>query len=840
MTFANPLALLLLLVVVPLILLLHMFWMMRQVQRTSTLHIWEFDYREPEITKSSFRRLRWNLLLFLQLLALIFIVLALAQPQFGVGRQGWARTVLVLDTSASMQATDVVGGRFEVVRRLALTELNALKAHQEVMLLEAASRPRLIVPFTKDHDAVADAIKAMQPIDEVGAMEIAVKFADELARNGPRCEVILFTDAAFEAGLIERQTGTIGSLRRHVVGSSPDNVGITRLEVQQNHAAQSQYEAFVSLANYAREPKTFTLTVMLDKTPLYRQSMTLAVGDQRDIVFPFDDDKGGILTVKINPEDHLAIDDIAWSVIPDHTQLNVLLVTSGNWHLEETLKAYPKVQLQTITPVQFAAGVPDSDVVILDRFAPDYLGSGQYLLINTVSANAPLEPVGEINWPTVVASQSHHPVMRYLELTDVAIEQAMQVRVNGLGKVLLESNETPLIFAWEEAGVRALFVGFDFIRSDMPMHAAMPLFVGNALNWLQPTQPNKIGQQLKAGQPLIWNPGDSVDTVQVMDPTGTDKVIPLREGNLHYTDTATTGLYLARAGDKDRTFAVNLLDARESEINPGRAFPDNSNVTNPATGKYPALYDLWQFFTILALLALSIELTLYLVRSNKTFSRTAVALRALGLLVMVLALLRPQFPAYTDSLHVAFVLDSSDSVSASSQREAIEQVRMAYDTGKVNDSLEFLMFAGDARRLAFPVREETDKVTEGIPPDGLTTYLEQAIRLALASLPTQGTRRIVLMTDGNENRGSALDTIQEAQEKGIAIYTVPIGGARQGDALLYDMALPLEAKQGEPFAINIVCWSDSPRRGRLSLSRDGVPTVAQEVEMRPGKKYLYF
>ena len=841
MTFANPLALLLLLVVIPLLLLIHMFWVMRQVGRTTTLHIWDVDYREPEITKSSFKRLRWDLLLFLQLLALLFVVLALAQPQFGVYKQGWPRTILVLDTSASMQATDTAGGRFEAARRLALTELEALQVHQEVMLLEAASRPRLIVPFTKDHGAVATAIKAIQPIDEVGVMEIAVKFAAELARNGPRCEVVLFTDAAFDAGVTGPQPDSIGSLRRHVVGSSPDNVGITLLEVRKNHADQSQYETFVSVTNYGREAKAFALTVTLDNTPLYQQTMTLAVGAQRDIVFPFDIDRGGILTVKINPEDHLSIDDVAWSVIPGHTQLNVLLVTTGNWHLEQTLKAYPKVQLQIITPVQFAAGVPDSDVVILDRFAPDLLRSGRYLLLNTVSANTPLEPVGEINWPMVVASQPDHPVMRYLELTDVAIEQALRVRVSGLGETLLEANETPLIFAWEEAGVRALFVGFDFTRSSMPMQAAMPLFVGNALDWLQPTQPNKSGQQLKAGQPLVWNVGDTTNTVRVIRPGGTDKAVKLRGANLYYTETTATGLYLAKAGDEERMFAVNLSDARESEINPGRAFPDNSNATDPLTQKYLALYNLWRIFTILAILALSIELTLYVIRLNKTFSRTAVVLRALGLLLLVLALLRPQFPTYTDSLHVAFVLDVSDSVSASSKREAIEQVREVYDTARSNDTSEFLMFAGDARRFALPTREEeAGEALASNPLGGLVTDTEQAIRLALAALPTQGIRRIALITDGNENRGSVLGAIQEAQEKGIAIYTVPVGGAQPGEALLYDMALPFEAKQGEPFAINVVCWSDGPRRGQLSLYRDGVPIIAQKVEMNPGKNIYSF
>jgi len=58
----------------------------------------------------------------------------------------------------------------------------------------------------------------------------------------------------------------------------------------------------------------------------------------------------------------------------------------------------------------------------------------------------------------------------------------------------------------------------------------------------------------------------------------------------------------------------------------------------------------------------------------------------------------------------------------------------------------------------------------------MSTDIEGAMQLALSTFPVQGARRILLISDGNENRGHALTAALRAREQGIAVFTVPAGG----------------------------------------------------------------
>ncbi len=84
-------------------------WMLRlkrQDVTVSSLYLWNTLLQETQ-ANAPFQRLRRNLLLFLQLLAAFLLVFALARP-FVYGEAVTGHTVvLILDTSASMNATDV-------------------------------------------------------------------------------------------------------------------------------------------------------------------------------------------------------------------------------------------------------------------------------------------------------------------------------------------------------------------------------------------------------------------------------------------------------------------------------------------------------------------------------------------------------------------------------------------------------------------------------------------------------------------------------------------------------------------------------------------------------------
>src|SRR5262249_27148982 len=149
MTFLSPFALLLSALSVPL-LLLYFLKVRRRQMRVSSLLLWEPALRDREAS-TFFQRLQRDPLLLLQILALLALTAALARPAMTVMGQGSKRVAIVLDSSASMKATDVWPSRFVQAQREALALLGRLGEGPEVMGIEAgrpATRANPLPPHT--------------------------------------------------------------------------------------------------------------------------------------------------------------------------------------------------------------------------------------------------------------------------------------------------------------------------------------------------------------------------------------------------------------------------------------------------------------------------------------------------------------------------------------------------------------------------------------------------------------------------------------------------------------------------------------------------------------------
>ena len=181
MSFANPLALWLL-SAIPAVLLFHFYRVQRRAVRVTTLRFWEPVARDQGATRAAWRRFKPNWLLLFQLLAVLALVLALARPTLTLDVVGWPRLVLIIDTSASMKATDVPGGRFTAAREQAQAVLAALQPGQQVMLM--SSRPEVLVPFGENAQPLREQLEALRPGDSEGKLEEAIQIAWELVPEG--------------------------------------------------------------------------------------------------------------------------------------------------------------------------------------------------------------------------------------------------------------------------------------------------------------------------------------------------------------------------------------------------------------------------------------------------------------------------------------------------------------------------------------------------------------------------------------------------------------------------------------------------------------------------------
>lgn len=189
--------------------------------------------------------------------------------------------------------------------------------------------------------------------------------------------------------------------------------------------------------------------------------------------------------------------------------------------------------------------------------------------------------------------------------------------------------------------------------------------------------------------------------------------------------------------------------------------------------------------------------------------RWATAVRIGVTAILVLALAQPLLVQAVDERTVLFLLDRSDSVAASvrTQQEAI--VAEALRAGGVTDRSGVAVF-GTELGIDQSLQMGRAPVAVLTEVDGSATDLGGALRTAAALLPTEGSRRIVVLTDLVETTGSAREAARELGDLGIAIDVVSLDSQRSPDALIESVTAPPVVRQGETVPVRLVIRSTSP------------------------------
>src|SRR5690242_18360435 len=194
MPFATPLALLGLLFV-PAVIAMYLLKLRRTETIVPSTLLWQRLVADVE-ANAPWQRLRRSLLLLLQLLLVAALAVLAARP-FLERPAGLARDlVVIVDTSASMSATDVAPDRLTAAREAAKDALRDLPAGGKVSVIEAGRTARIVATGTSDLGRVRQAVEALRPSVSRGDLGDALALAQQLAIQSGDAEVLVATDAA--------------------------------------------------------------------------------------------------------------------------------------------------------------------------------------------------------------------------------------------------------------------------------------------------------------------------------------------------------------------------------------------------------------------------------------------------------------------------------------------------------------------------------------------------------------------------------------------------------------------------------------------------------------------
>ncbi len=236
----------------------------------------------------------------------------------------------------------------------------------------------------------------------------------------------------------------------------------------------------------------------------------------------------------------------------------------------------------------------------------------------------------------------------------------------------------------------------------------------------------------------------------------------------------------------------------------------------------------------------------------------ALLFRSLVLTLLMFALADVQLLRSNEGLTVIYLLDQSASIP-STQRQAmlayvVDEVE-AHRDDKYRDRASVIVFGREANIEIPPLDDDLplyDRVEGSANLRTDATNLEAAMKLAQATFPEDASRRLVLISDGNENIGRAENIARQLSNDGVSIDVVPVNLSRSAEVAVDRVALPGDIRKGTPFDATVVINNLTPVtendsgqvQGRVKLIRrrgQHEETLSeQDILLEPGKRVLRF
>ena len=218
---------------------------------------------------------------------------------------------------------------------------------------------------------------------------------------------------------------------------------------------------------------------------------------------------------------------------------------------------------------------------------------------------------------------------------------------------------------------------------------------------------------------------------------------------------------------------------------------------------------------------------------------TSMALRLVISVGVVLALAGLQWLRPMEGLNLFFLLDRSDSIPGAQQDKARVFVNESSALKKKVDRGGVIAFGAGASIESSPnLKVDLQKVLAVVGAD--RTDIGAAIRLGTAAFPEAGQKRLVLVSDGNQNIGDALNAVTAARALGVTMDVLPVGIARSGDVSIQRLSLPTRIKKGQTFEVKVFAQSDKERQAKLRLFRNSELLGEQTVDLGQGKNLFTF
>ncbi len=495
---ANPWALLWLLLAAPIV------WLYRRRAarpevRVATGALWEQALAEERFRAWWLPR-RHAVSLTAQLVILVTAVVALAEPRLSPPRT----TIVIIDNSASMNATDVEPSRFDAARQYARRWIDAAPAADRVGILAGGAPVRVVCAPTADRRRLRDAVETLAPGNGGARVPGAVAVARSMFDGRLGGRIVVLTDACFpEASSL----ATAEDVDLYTVGTSADNIAVRRVAARRHPGRPEVAQVLVEVAQYSEAPLSeVPLELRLDGKTLDVKSAETMAGPHRTEVYELTTAEPGILTAVAETGDVLSAGNRGGVVIPPSGILRVVAPGELNEYLAAALAANPRVQLAT--PAELPAAAGSGDILVLQGEVPPRLPAGPLLVVDPRNDCDLWELDGVIAHARIARQNVDSSILAGLDLEGIVLSEVRRLRLQaiepGAVRILAASDhDDPLLLALDRPEGRVVVLGGNPDTSELFHQAEFPSLLAQSLDWLSEPAFRAEGERLGEAAPAF-------------------------------------------------------------------------------------------------------------------------------------------------------------------------------------------------------------------------------------------------------------------------------------------------------------------------------------------------
>lgn len=548
----------------------------------STLRFW--PRRPAPAVRQRHKRIQHPFSLALQLIALLLLLLAIADPRPDAVGPASQRRAILLDTSSSMELSDDDGQQLmDQAKALALAYLDSVPSRDQIVLIAADGAPSVRVPFTADRGQLRESILAAVPgptaLDlaaafdlAAGTLRLALDAGGETLPAGRQTAEAVYIGPGLFAGQPIR-SDVAPAVRFLQTGQPSDSLGLIALRASADPSENDKWSVELGARNYENEVLTASIEFFFDEQRLGHRPMSIPAGEDASLRFTLRTGRPGRLLARAIVEDGHAANNEALLEIPGSRRTQLQVVGASESAFEPLLASGAWVNP---TFVQSPDELVDGAIHVWANGAQN-ARSRRAIYLAPPGMASPAEEVTAVRDQPVAEWSPSHPLAQGVRDPEFTPSR-MRVFETLVGdEVVASTAEGPVILARATREARSVTFGFDLADDSVRNRLAAPLLFANAVAWLDAGafQPESV-EARSPGAVAIEAPNSSFEQVSVRNSNGESIPWLLSDGVVRFY-AGQPGTY--RVATADRTVTLHL---DQPQVPAGKWDPDNALRRLPA------------------------------------------------------------------------------------------------------------------------------------------------------------------------------------------------------------------------------------------------------------------